>query len=178
MTLEILLHCAILPTPVGVLQLFADDHALYRICFPDSSNRADLPGVVPAEPAKKNHPLLNRAKTQLTEYFAGSREQFDLPLCLQGTAFQQAVWEAMQTILYGETRTYGQIAAALGNRNKARAVGGAANRNPLPIVIPCHRVIGSSGRLTGFAGGLEIKRFLLELEKYRAAEDSPSSGQA
>ena len=159
--MEVPLHFASLDTPVGILQIFADEHALYRISFPNSSNRTDLPCAVPAA---ENHLLLNRAKAQLIEYFAGSREHFDLPLCPQGTTFQQAAWKYMRTIPYGEPRTYGQVAAALGNRNKARAVGGAANRNPLPIVIPCHRVIGSSGRLTGFAGGLEIKRFLLELE--------------
>ncbi|XOF33739.1 MAG: methylated-DNA--[protein]-cysteine S-methyltransferase [Candidatus Electrothrix sp. YB6] len=171
--MELLLHCASLDTPVGALQLFADGQALYRISFPHSSNRTALPCAVPAE---KNHPLLNRAQAQLTEYFAGSRKQFDLPFCPQGTIFQQAVWKYMRTIPYGKTKTYGQVAAALGNRNKARAVGGAANKNPLPLVIPCHRVIGSSGRLTGFAGGLEIKRFLLELERCRTAEHSSSSG--
>lgn len=155
------MYFATLNIPVGPLYLFADDHALYRISFLADINRDKPPAPVPAS---KDHPLLNRAKAQLAEYFSGSRQQFDLPLSPQGTAFQQAVWGYMEEIPYGETRSYGEIADALGNANKARAVGGAANKNPLPIVIPCHRVLGSSGNLTGFAGGLEIKRFLIDLE--------------
>ncbi len=150
---------------IGRLHIYADDLTLYRISFPgciDSKVRADI------RPAPDDHPLLCRVKAQLSEYFQENGRKFDLPLSPQGTAFQQAVWECMADIPYGETRTYGEIAAALGNRNKARAVGGAANKNPLPIVIPCHRVVGSSGRLTGFAGGLEVKRFLLDLEKKAA----------
>ncbi|MCI5130531.1 MAG: methylated-DNA--[protein]-cysteine S-methyltransferase [Candidatus Electrothrix sp. EH2] len=146
-------------TPIGTLHLFADDSALYRISFP--ATKTALPEAVSAP---ENHLLLNQVKQQLNAYFHGSRQRFDLPLAVEGTAFQQAVWKCMLEIPFGETRTYGEIAAALGNPNKARAVGGAANKNPLPIVIPCHRVIGSSGRLTGFAGGLEVKRFLLALE--------------
>jgi methylated-DNA-[protein]-cysteine S-methyltransferase len=154
------MYCTALNTPIGILHLFADDHSLYRISFPADIHRDKRP----AAPAPKDHPLLNRANAQLTEYFEGGRQQFDLPLSPQGTAFQQAVWGYMEEIPYGETRSYGEIADALGNANKARAVGGAANKNPLPIVIPCHRVLGSSGNLTGFAGGLEIKRFLIDLE--------------
>lgn len=152
------MHCAILNTPIGILRIFADDFALYRIAF---SAEISLPV---ADPAPEGHLLLCRAKMQLAEYFAGQRQQFDLPLSPQGTSFQQAVWAAMRRIPYGASRTYGAIAAKLGQPNSARAVGGAAGRNPLPIVIPCHRVVGSSGRLTGFSGGLEIKRFLLALE--------------
>jgi len=116
-------------------------------------------------PAPNDHPLLRRAKAQLEEYFQGERKTFDLPLCPQGTVFQQAVWSVMREIPFGETKSYSEIATALGNVNKARAVGGAANKNPLPLVIPCHRVIGSSGRLTGFSGGLNLKQLLLDLEK-------------
>jgi len=148
-----------LKTPVGPLQLFADDHFLYRITFPTCP--ADVPGT---SPAPQGHSLLSAATLQLTEYFVGRRQTFDLPLSPKGTGFQLAAWEQMKQIPYGETRTYGKLAALLGNPNKARAVGGAANKNPLPIVIPCHRVMGASGKLTGFAGGLVTKQFLLTLE--------------
>ncbi|WP_417908571.1 methylated-DNA--[protein]-cysteine S-methyltransferase [Candidatus Electronema sp. PJ] len=153
------MRCTIFNSPVGQLRLFADDLALYRIAFPVESK---LP-VADAAPA--DHPLLCRAKAQLAEYFAGQRQCFELPLSPQGTSFQQAVWAVIRQIPYGATLTYGAIAQALGHPNKARAVGGAAGKNPLPIVIPCHRVVGCSGRLTGFSGGLEIKQFLLDLER-------------
>ena len=105
------------------------------------------------------------ANLQLQEYFAGKRTAFDLPLELEGTPFQLAVWKAMLEIPYGETRTYGQLAAAIGRPAASRAVGQAANRNPIWIVIPCHRIVGSNHSLTGYAGGLSMKRALLELEK-------------
>ena len=105
------------------------------------------------------------ANLQLQEYFAGERKTFDLPIALVGTPFQLAVWKTIQEIPYGETRTYGQIAAAIGRPAASRAVGQAANRNPCWIVVPCHRVVGSSQTLTGYAGGLSMKRALLELEK-------------
>jgi len=152
-----------LKTPVGTLQLFADDDALYRIVFPACEDK--LPA---ADPAPEGHPLLASASLQLSEFFTGHRHNFDLPLSPQGTPFQLAVWELMQQIPYGETQSYGEIATRLGNTNKARAVGGAANKNPLPLVIPCHRVMCTNGKLTGFAGGVEIKQFLLNLEKKRA----------
>jgi methylated-DNA-[protein]-cysteine S-methyltransferase len=151
---------ATLDTPVGTLHLLADDFALYRISF--SAAKIHLPEVAWAP---NDHPLLCRVKTRINEYFQDKRTGFDLPLNPQGTTFQQEVWACIQEIPYGETGTYGEIATALGNVNKARAVGGAANKNPLPIVIPCHRVIGSTGSLTGFAGGLEIKKYLLDLEQ-------------
>ena len=157
------------PTPIGLLEIIIDDHFLFRISFPDSENSSTVCKQNPVIcPPPDDHPLLCRVKVQLSEYFQGSRQKFDLPLCPESTDFQQAVWKCMLDIPYGETRTYGEIAEALGNRNKARAVGGAANKNPLPMVIPCHRVVGNSGSLTGFAGGLEVKRFLLELEKKAA----------
>ncbi len=148
-----------LETPVGTLQLFADDDLLHRIAFPGCSDNTPA-----AEPAPENHPLLAAVSRQLSEYFTGRRQAFELPQSPQGTPFQLAVWEIMQQIPYGETMTYGEIAARLGNQNKARAVGSAANKNPLPLVIPCHRVMGARGRLTGFAGGLATKQFLLNLE--------------
>ena len=152
-----------LQTPVGNLHLFADDHALHHIAFPAGTNT--LPK---AEKVSREHPLLSLVKVQISEYFNGSRYDFDLPLSAEGTVFQQAVWDLMRQIPYGRTSTYGELAAQLGNSNKARAVGGAANKNPLPIIIPCHRVMGASGSLTGFAGGLETKQFLLELEQKKA----------
>ncbi len=108
--------------------------------------------------------LLKAAALQLDEYFRGERKHFALPLAPKGTAFQQRVWEALQGIPYGETRSYGQIAQAVGNGGAARAVGMANNRNPIAIVIPCHRVIGADGKLVGYGGGLDKKAYLLELE--------------
>lgn len=102
---------------------------------------------------------------QLDEYFAGRRKHFDLPLLLRGTPFQMAVWQAMQEIPYGSTRSYGQLALSVGSPKAQRAVGMACNRNPLPIVVPCHRVLGAQGQLTGYAGGLDIKVHLLQLEQ-------------
>ena len=108
--------------------------------------------------------VLVRAYTQLQEYFAGERKTFDLPVRLSGTPFQQSVWQALQRIPYGETRSYRDIAEAIGNPKAVRAVGSANNRNPLFIIIPCHRVIGSDGSLVGYGGGLAMKQFLLDLE--------------
>ena len=110
-------------------------------------------------------PLHREAAKQLGEYFSGERREFDLPLHPTGTPFQLAVWQALRTIPYGETRSYGQIAAAVENPKASRAVGMANNHNPISIIIPCHRVIGSTGKLVGYGGGLAVKRALLELEK-------------
>lgn len=109
-------------------------------------------------------PLLDEAEAQLQAYFAGVRTTFDLPLAPKGTPFQRAVWDALRAIPFGETRTYAQIAAAVGNPKACRAVGLANNRNPIAILIPCHRVIGANGSLTGYAGGLAVKKALLALE--------------
>lgn len=138
-------------TPIGPLTLEADENAVTAIRFS-------------AGGAQDASPLLDAAEAQLREYFAGARRTFDLPLAPHGTAFQQRVWAALRTIPYGETRTYGELAAAIDSPNASRAVGMANHRNPLPIIIPCHRVIGANGTLTGYAGGLEIKRRLLALE--------------
>jgi methylated-DNA-[protein]-cysteine S-methyltransferase len=148
-----------LETPIGRLLIAGDDQVLRNIVLPGTARE-------PADwtPAPGDHPLLGEAVRQLGEYFAGARQCFDLPLAPRGTDFQRAAWKLMQEIPFGATRTYGELAAALGNPNLARAVGGAANRNPLPIVIPCHRVMGSGNRLTGFAAGLAVKRFLLAHE--------------
>ena len=138
-------------TPIGPLTLQADEAAVTAIRF----------GAGGAQDAS---PLLDAVEAQLREYFAGTRRTFDLPLAPHGTAFQQRVWMALRAIPYGETRTYGELAAAIGSPHASRAVGMAHHRNPIPIIIPCHRVIGANGTLTGYAGGLEIKRRLLALE--------------
>jgi len=114
----------------------------------------------------KNHTvLIQSAAAQIDEYLAGARTQFSLPLALHGTEFQQEVWQALQTIPYGETRSYKDIAAAIGRPKALRAVGMANNRNPIAIIVPCHRVIGRDGSLTGYGGGLPLKQRLLELEQ-------------
>lgn len=138
-------------TPIGPLTLEADENGVTAIHFS-------------AGGAQDASPLLDATEAQLREYFAGARRTFDLPLAPHGTAFQRRVWAALRTIPYGETRTYGELAAAIGSPNASRAVGMANHRNPIPIIIPCHRVIGANGTLTGYAGGLEIKRRLLALE--------------
>ena len=112
-------------------------------------------------------PLLEKTATQLQEYFAGDRREFDIPICGKGTDFQQKVWKALREIPFGETRTYGQIAAVIGQPKASRAVGGACNKNSIMIVVPCHRVIGANGKLMGFGGGLALKEYLLRLERIR-----------
>ena len=116
------------------------------------------------EGMEKETPLIRKAYSQLTEYLQGERKTFDLPISLKGTPFQQQVWKALCEIPYGETRSYKQIAEAIGNPKSVRAVGMANNRNPLLIVVPCHRVIGTNGKLVGYGGGIEKKEFLLRLE--------------
>lgn len=152
---------ASLTTPIGTLLLVAEGEGLIAILFEGSEmHPAGLQEAVP----DPNLHVLKQAIDQLNQYFQGERKIFDLPLLSTGTIFQQMVWQETAKIPYGETRSYKEIATALGTSNKARAVGQALNRNHLPIVIPCHRVIGSNGQLTGFAGGLDIKRYLLHLE--------------
>jgi methylated-DNA-[protein]-cysteine S-methyltransferase len=148
-------------SPVGDLTLVADRGALVAVLWPDDrANRVRLP----PRHAQRDEPVLVDATIQLDDYFAGRRDRFDLPLAPAGTAFQQRVWAALLTIPYGETRSYAAIAAQIGHPSAVRAVGAANGRNPLSIVIPCHRVIGRGGRLTGFAGGLGVKHQLLLLE--------------
>lgn len=146
-------------SPVGPLRLVADGEWLIQITF-----RADrTPPPQTSLPAKV--PVLGRAASQLREYFSGTRRSFDLPIDPRGTPFQLQVWELLRAIAYGETTSYGAIAEQLGDPGAARAVGSANHHNPLPIVIPCHRVIGADGRLVGFGGGLAIKAELLALER-------------
>lgn len=148
-------------SPVGRLKLVASDKGLAAILWEDDKpNRTRVRTYV----EHNAHPVLLEAERQLKEYFAGGRTSFSLVLDPNGTEFQQAVWKALSTIPYGETRTYGDIARQIGNEKAVRAVGAANGRNPISIVVPCHRVIGSSGELTGFAGGLEAKATLLSME--------------
>lgn len=156
-----------LTTPIGILILAAGEHAVTRISFGDGSKDGKCCEEVAAEirTTETAGPLLRQAARELEEYFAGTRHTFTFDLAPAGTPFQQRVWEALRAIPYGETRTYGQIAAAVGNPRASRAVGMANNRNPIPVVIPCHRVVGASGSLTGYAGGLDKKSWLLRLEQ-------------
>lgn len=162
-------------SPVGVLQLVEKDGALTHVLF--CSRRSPKP------PTEKGHevlasvggktvyfeeaktPLLAEVERQLTEYFHGERTVFDIPLAPEGTPFQLKAWEGLQTIPYGETRTYKQMAEYAGSPRGYRAIGLANNRNPISIIVPCHRVIGSDGKLVGFGGGLDTKQLLLDLEK-------------
>ncbi len=141
------------PSPVGALTLAAGPTAMHAIQF------AGRP--TPADWIEGETPLLARAAGQLREYFEGQRTLFDLPLAPRGTPFQVAAWMALRTIPFGQTRSYGEQAALLGRPTATRAVGAANGKNPLPIVLPCHRVIGANGALTGFGGGIEVKRWLL-----------------
>jgi methylated-DNA-[protein]-cysteine S-methyltransferase len=144
-------------TPVGRLSLFADGGVLVGLHFPEG---------VPAVPARDGagDPVLDRARAELDEYFAGRRTSFDFPLDPRGTAFQRTVWEALRAIPFGRTRSYGDLAAAIGRPKASRAVGAANGQNPIAIVIPCHRVIGADGSLTGYGGGMPRKEWLLSHE--------------
>jgi methylated-DNA-[protein]-cysteine S-methyltransferase len=148
-------------SPVGKLKLVANANALVAILWPQ-----ERPQRVKLESAKLDpqHPVLLETERQLLEYFAGTRTQFDVPLDPRGTEFQMKVWRALREIPFGETRSYSSLAAAIGLSKASRAVGAATGGNPLSIVVPCHRVVGSNGSLTGFAGGLENKAWLLALE--------------
>lgn len=143
-------------SPIGELTLAARDGAVTHLLF----GHVPFPGAAEGET-----PLLKEARRQLEEYFARGRREFTLPLHPQGTPFQEKVWQALLTIPYGETRTYQGIALLAGSPKAVRAVGSANHHNPISIFIPCHRVIGKNGSLTGYGGGLPAKRFLLELEK-------------
>ena len=147
-----------MPSPVGPLRLLAEADALVAIEFVG----ADLePRALP----DLSHPVLMRARRQLAEYFAGDRIGFDLPLRTRGTPFQERVWAALARIPFGRTRSYREIAAEIGRPDAVRAVGAANGRNPLPIVVPCHRVIGADGSLTGYGGGIVRKTWLLGHEQ-------------
>jgi len=146
--------------PVGKTLIIEQDNAICGLHF---VSRLEAEGRK-FDAVECETPLIARAAEQLREYFAGQRREFDLPLSLQGTAFQQACWQALLAIPYGETRSYKQQAELIGNPKACRAVGLANNRNPVSIIVPCHRVVGHGGSLVGYGGGLEVKRALLELE--------------
>jgi methylated-DNA-[protein]-cysteine S-methyltransferase len=149
-------------SPVGKLKLVASDRAVIAVLWEnDNPRRVRLDHLV----EDCDHAILVRTEVELKEYFAGKRNGFSIPLDLRGTSFQKRVWEALLGIPFGETRTYGQLAAQVRNPRATRAVGAANGRNPISIIVPCHRVIGSSGKLTGFAGGLDAKTHLLQLEE-------------
>jgi len=155
--------CRFMDSPVGRLTLVAKNYRLAAILWEnDRPNRVRL-GEMNEDPSNE---ILSRTEQQLSEYFAGTRHHFELELDFTGTDFQKKVWHALLTIPFGETRTYSQIAVQVGSPSAVRAVGAANGRNPISIIAPCHRVIGMSGELTGFAGGLAAKELLLRLEGY------------
>ncbi|GAA0574731.1 methylated-DNA--[protein]-cysteine S-methyltransferase [Kribbella sandramycini] len=151
---------SVVDSPIGELSLAVDDAGLCRVTF----QRLDRPAA--------SDPLLSRAAEQLTAYFAGELQEFDLPLSVRsGSEFERAVWGQLSKIPYGEMQTYGEVARIVGDAGAARAVGTACNRNPLPVVVPCHRVVGAGGKMVGFGGGIPTKRHLLELEARISFED-------
>lgn len=155
-------HSTTMPSPVGLLTLIASDAGLRAVLWED-----DRPGRVRLDAAvdEPDHPVLRCAERELRDYFAGARQRFTVALDPVGTVFQQQVWAALLTIPFGETRSYAEIARQIGRPQASRAVGAANGRNPISIIAPCHRVIGANGALTGFAGGLEAKEFLLGHER-------------
>jgi len=144
-------------SPVGILEIKTDDEAIIEVCL--------LKNSIPAVRQASAHPLIQETCSQFDEYFAGKRRIFDLPLSPKGTDFQQTVWKQLQEIPYGQTISYSQLAKAIRHPKACRAVGSANGKNPIPIIIPCHRVIASNGSLGGYSSGLDIKTQLLELEK-------------
>ena len=147
-------------SPIGPLTILASDNGVHAIVFESDQTeqaKTNMPHAV-------NHPIINTAVEQLAVYFEGTLKIFDLPLDLRGTDFQKQVWKLLLEIPFGETRAYGDLARELGNAGASQAVGAANGKNPVAIVVPCHRVIGASGHLTGYAGGMEKKRFLLTHE--------------
>lgn len=143
-------------TKIGIITIIEEDNKIIEIGMKQAIQKDSI---------QKDTPLLAKAQKQLTQYFIGKRKVFDLPINPKGTKFMQEVWTALQKIPYGEVKSYQQIAQMIGNPKAARAVGMANHRNPIPILIPCHRVIGSNGKLVGYALGMELKRFLLAWEK-------------
>ena len=151
-----------IPSPVGILKLVATENALVAVLWENENpKRVRLAELI----EQVDHPILLETQKQLCEYFAGTRQQFDLPLDFEGTVFQKKVWQALLGIPFGETRSYRDIAEQVGNIKAVRAVGAANGKNPISIIAPCHRVVGVNGKLVGFAGGLNNKEILLGLEK-------------
>ncbi len=157
-------------SPLGPITLFADDAALVAVYLPN--HKEDHKGFHPEDAAPVSagaHSILDSAAVQLQAYFAGERMHFELPLSLDGTGFQESVWRALEKIPYGQTCSYGQLADRIGRPGSARAVGAANGRNPISIILPCHRVVGASGSLTGYAAGTDAKAWLLAHEAHVAA---------
>ncbi|WP_394619797.1 methylated-DNA--[protein]-cysteine S-methyltransferase [Lentzea sp. JNUCC 0626] len=159
------MHHTVISSPVGPLTLVGDGTALIGLYFDGHLRTPRLDFGTESDAG------FDEVRRQLDEYFAGERRQFDLELAPRGSAFERSVWKMLVAIPYGETRTYGQLAAELGDPAAAQAVGNANGWNPISIIVPCHRVVGSKGTLTGYAGGLQRKRYLLELEEPPAEED-------
>jgi methylated-DNA-[protein]-cysteine S-methyltransferase len=156
-------YIAVLKSQFGELTLIATDKGLRAVRWPaEMANRVPLPDEITDQ---SDHPMLRDTRNQLLEYLGGERKSFDLPFDLRGTEFQEKAWLALASIPYGATTTYGEQAARLGRPKAARAVGAANGRNPISIILPCHRVVGASGHLVGFAGGLDTKKRILEFEK-------------
>jgi methylated-DNA-[protein]-cysteine S-methyltransferase len=154
-------------SPLGLLLLTYEGRSLTGLYLKGQKHfpQQNLSQATHWREAEASNPDLNQAEAQLAEYFAGQRQRFDLPLAPLGTAFQKRVWQLLQQIPFGETRSYGELAKMLGQPTASRAVGAANGRNPISIVVPCHRVIGLSGKLTGYAGGLNRKEWLLAHER-------------
>ncbi|GLZ33768.1 methylated-DNA--protein-cysteine methyltransferase [Lentzea sp. NBRC 105346] len=151
----------VIPSPVGDLTLVARDGGLAGLYMVEQRHRPDDETFGP----RGDDPVFDAVTTQLGEYFTGARREFDLPLALRGTAFQQTVWKALLGIPFGETMSYGELAALIGRPSAARAVGLANGKNPIGIIVPCHRLIGSNGGLVDYGGGIETKRWLLSHEQ-------------
>ncbi|MYS22910.1 methylated-DNA-[protein]-cysteine S-methyltransferase [Streptomyces sp. DvalAA-14] len=151
----------VVDSPVGELVVTAEDGSLVGLYF--AHRHRGRPA--PADFGVRDDTGFEAVRRQLAEFFAGARQTFELPLAVRGDAFEQRVWELIAAIPYGRTRTYGELADELGDRALAQAVGAAVGRNPLSLLVPCHRVVGAGGKLTGYAGGLDRKRFLLDLEE-------------
>ncbi|MGG4497586.1 methylated-DNA--[protein]-cysteine S-methyltransferase [Brevibacillus reuszeri] len=167
-------------SPIGPLVLASTEEGLCYIEFADEEYdletlhrwcKKTFLGISP----ERDDAINETAKMQINEYFAGERQKFDLPIVLYGTPFQKTVWNELKNIPYGETRSYKDIALAIGASKAVRAIGGANNRNPIPIIIPCHRVIGSNGAMVGYGGGLSIKEHLLTLEDAQVSMQLPSN---
>ena len=154
-----------LDSPIGVLTLVASDEGLRKVLWEGQAEQVGDATLA------EFHPILAAASAQLAEYFAGDRVEFDLPLDLIGTGFQKAAWLALTDVPYGETSSYGEQAERIGRAGAFRAVGAANSKNPIPIVLPCHRIVGADGSLTGFAGGLAMKQRLLALEQDQQSFD-------
>lgn len=162
------MNTAYMDSPIGTLEMAEESGSLRRICLLAGRERAE----------ENETPVLCEAKRQLGEYFAGKRKEFDLPLSPEGSAFDKAVWQALREIPFGALQTYGGLAGTLGRPTASRAVGGGCGRNPLLIVVPCHRVVASDGRLTGFAAGMAAKRALIALEGGTIVRDKARPGRA